>query len=200
MSYYYTYYVGFMTADERVYPLGPYDAFGKLHDVYSISSSFASDIHEDFWKITENQVTDELRKEFEYTDWENKKVVQLRYKNVDDLPKGSYIRTGYFLAEDVAEYRKDNSSEGLFYDRIDPEVYSAMLMAEAVLGEPKPKKDCTGEEYYSHGARDYMYFAYPDYNSEEYEGSLLREEAFRLGKYNQEIPKDAKLVILLSEG
>ena len=57
-----------------------------------------------------------------------------------------------------------------------------------------------GEEYYPHGARGYMYFAYPDYNSPEYEASVLRLAAEMLGEYNSDLPKDARLVILLSEG
>ena len=81
MSYYYTYYLGY-EREGKIYPLGPYDCFGKLRDVVNRSRSFASDLHERFWPVKEEEISDELRKEFEYTDWEGKKTVEYKIQQV----------------------------------------------------------------------------------------------------------------------
>lgn len=196
MSYYYTYYVGY-EQEGKVYPLGPYDRFGKLHDILSRSSSFASNIHYEFAPVKEEEISDELRKQFEYEDWHGKKVVDIKKCNLDELPTGSYIKTGYFLIEDVMEYEKEHNSEDLFYDTVTPTVYASMVTSEHLFGKPTPKKDVEGNEFEVHSASEYMYYAYPDYNTEEYEAFLMRRAA---EVYEYGIPKDAHIVILLSEG
>ena len=68
MSYYYNYYVGYKK-DGKIYPWGPYNANGKLEPMVSRSRSFASDLHEEFYAVSDKEVSEELRKEFEYEDW-----------------------------------------------------------------------------------------------------------------------------------
>ena len=75
---------------------------------------------------------------------------------------------------------------------------SPFVTKKVYFGKNKPKKDCAGIEYTEPNASDYMYYAYPDYHSKEYEAFILRELAEALRDYN--MPKDVKYVILETEG
>ena len=200
MSYYYTYYLGYKH-NGKIYPLGPYDCFGKLRDVINRSRSFASDLHERFSIVKEEEISDELRKEFEYTDWNGEKNIELRKLALDALPSGEYIRKGYALIEDVKEYEEAETgdTDGLFCDFLTPTVYAAMAINEKTFGKPPEREDCEGNKYIPNSASDYMYYAYPDYRSESYEAFILRTAAASY-EYTDEMPDDAEIVILLSEG
>ena len=198
MSYYYNYYVGYMFGG-KMYPWGPYTAKGEIVPVLSISRSFASDLHEDFWRVEDEMLSDELRKEFEYDDWNGEKRVDVKYLNVKELPHGSYIRKGYYLIEDVKAFEADEDGDfDGFYDSVNPTVYVVMLDNEIKFGKPKRMKDDYGEWYYPKSASDYMYYAYPDYNSREYEAFILRFVVEAMRDYN--LPKDTEYVILETEG
>ena len=133
MSYYYNYYIGYRK-DGKIYPWGPYDAKGSLRPMICSSKSFASDLHEEFYTISEKQASEELCKEFEYETWEGTKRLDVKYLSEKDLPKGSFIKTGYFLIKDVQAYENDENGdfEG-FYDVISPEVYAAKLQYEMMF-------------------------------------------------------------------
>ena len=199
MSYYYNYYIGY-SHDGKICPLGPYDAFGKLRCVLSRSRSFASDLHEDFRDVPEGMISDELRKEFEYENWEGRKEIDVRFLEYENLPGDDFIRKGYFLIEDVAEYEKEHDSEGLFYDCLSPTVYHAKAANEMKFGRPGPLKDCEGEEYIPKAAADYMYYSYPDYRSKEYEVFLIKTVADILFESGWKMPEGSKIVILETEG
>lgn len=198
MSYYYSYYLGYKH-EGKIFPLGPYNAFGKLHSVVTRSRGFASDLHESFYDVGEDLVSDELRKEFEYTDWNGEKRVDLRYLPLKELPSGSFIKTGYFLIDDVKRYEEYHGTDGIFFEHLSPTVYAAMAQHEAQFGKPGPKKDDFDEEYQPYSASDYMFYAYPDYHSKEYEALLISEAAEELSGY-QEMPEGAELVVIDSEG
>ena len=102
MSYYYTYYIGYRS-EGKIYPLGPYDCFRNLRPVLNRSRSFASDLYEDFISVSETEISEELRKEFESEDWSGKKVVPVKYLPIKDLPAGEYIKKGYVLISEVIE-------------------------------------------------------------------------------------------------
>ena len=172
MSYYYNYYIGHQGKDGLFYPVGPFTADGKLLPVLSRSRNFASDLHDWFAKIPDEKISDELRKHFSY-DWNGEtETSTIKYIYANELPKGSYIKDGYFLIDDVVTYKEEHDSWDLFYDRIDPEVYAARMQNEIVYGQPKPRED---EDDCGHSASDYMYFAYPEYSSAEYEAAVLRQ-------------------------
>ena len=207
MSYYYNYCIGYMH-DGKIYPLGPYDCNGKLCDVISRSRSFASDLHEDFMIVSEEQISDELRKEFEYEDWNGNKVVGVKYLPLSDLPGGSYIKSGYFLISDVQlyeQYGKDKYDE-LFYDCLTPTVYAAKLLNDLAANKnvknmEDPVSDESDEDIERpHPATDYMFFAYPDYSSKAYECEVIRTAADYLEDYSRTLPKGYKLVVLETEG
>ena len=199
MSYYYNYYIGYEW-DGKIYPLGPYNSFGQLCDVISKSRSFASDLHECFYNVSGDQISDELRKNFEYEDYKGDKVVEVKYLPLDELPSGSFIKKGYFLIDDVKRYEDGADKWDIFYDNLTPEMYAAMLQNELILGKPAPKKDCEGYEIEVHSASEYMFYAYPDYDSKEYEAEILRCAIESLYSYRYMNDDNKEVVILETEG
>ena len=199
MSYYYNYFIGYIL-EGKIYPLGPYTANGKRRDVVSRSRSFASDLHEDFYVIRDEMISDELRKDYEYETYEGEKEMpRLKYLRVSELPKESYIKKGYFLIRDVVLYEEgDGDSDELFYDRISPSVYAGMMKNEITFGKPADEYDAEGEKIERHSAGDYMYYAYPNYFSKEYEAEMLRVTAGMLDEYD--LPKGSELVVIEDEG
>ncbi len=191
------YYIGYQMPDRKIYPMGPYDKNGKLHAAMWRTGSGSSELYNDFYGMGAHMISDELRKEFEYVDWKGEKTVDVRYMPVTDLPNGSFIKSGYFLLEDINYYQTkeddDPTYEDIFYDKMTPLEYAERLRNEIILGDPPKQYDCEGEELEIHSVRDYAYFAYPEYRSPEYEAMLLREAA---EVYRFAIPDDAKLVIL----
>lgn len=204
MSYYYNYYIGYKY-EGKFYPLGPYNCFGELVEVICRSRNWASDLHNNFYYVPEDAISDELREEFQEEDWNGNLTVPVKYLELDKLPKSNFIRRGYFLIEDVRKYEK-SLEEGReefdfdgFYDCITPTVYASMLEHEIKFGKPEPKYDDCGDLYYPKSASDYMYYAYPDYSSEEYEVFIIREMAEKLNSWSK-LPNGAVLVALETEG
>ncbi len=197
MSWDYMYYIGYKDKDNKVYPFAPYDKNGELHWVRSVSRSFTSNLHENFYTFTEDNITDELVNDIHgdcgaAVDELRKEMVSFGcgYLPVKELPHGSIMKTGYFLIDDIKEYLEDHSSYDLFYDYLSPDEYSMRLDNELKLGSPK-KKD-------GRSMRDYAYFSYLDTSSEEYEAFVLRRAAnmFEFA----ELPEGAELVIVLNQG
>lgn len=198
MSYYYNYYAGYKL-NGKIYPLGPYDAHGKLHSIVSKSRSYASDIHEMFSYVKNEEISDELRKEFEYTDWDNKKKIDVKYLPLEEMPEDNFVKTGYFLIDDVKAYESNNDYFEGFYDVLTPKIYAAKLQNELMFGKNQPKKDEEGNEYIEHNASDYMYYAYPDYESKEYESFLICQGINMLIKYSS-LLTDVEYIVLETEG
>lgn len=198
MSYYYSYYIGY-ELNGKIYPLGAFNSFNKLCAVREISRSFASDLHNYFSKVKDSQITTELRKCFEYTDWNGIQSIDVKYLPFEDLPEGSFIKKGYFLIDDVKQYEEDDVFFDGFYDTLTPEVYAVKMKNELTFGKNQPKKDCDGYEYTEPNASDYMYYAYPDYSCREYDAHVIRLFADALCDYNS-LPEGAKLVVLETEG
>lgn len=209
MSYYYTYYLAYKTKDDKIYPLGPFDYKGKYRYVLSISRSFASDIHDEFWPIKKEMITDELvnamMTHYDLSEHEDAKDVIFggysinKWMALKDLPIGSYIKNGYFLMDDIKRYEESDDTWDIFYDKLTPTEYAMRLESEMKFGPPKPKKDIDGYDITPHSVADYAYYAYPDYACAEYEASVLRKVADMLNEYN-DIPDDAEVVVLDMEG
>lgn len=195
MSYYYNYYIG-CKKDGKIYPWGPYTADGKLRPIICRSRSFASDLHDYFRYVSEEEMSDELREEFEYEDWNGIKRVEVKYISENELPNDDFIKRGYFLINDV----KVKAYKGDFYDDFDdpisPEIYAAKLQHELTFGKNQPKKDCEGNDYIEPNASDYMYYAYPDYRTKEYESHILRQTLEALRTYTD----DVEFIVLETEG
>ena len=203
MSWYYTYYIGGMTNDGKIVPLGMYDRNGKIHSVVEKSRSFASDLHEMFLPIFHDMVSEELEQEFSYTDYDGSRKFDLTYMSylpIKDLGSDDFIRKGYYLIEDVKQFEENEDTEELFYDHLTPQVYAAQLENELKFGPPQTQYDVEGYPYTPHSVRDYMYYAYPDYNSREYEVHMIREAAYMLYDEYNAAQKGLTLVAILSQG
>lgn len=199
MSYYYNYTIGIMDKEGKIKPYGPYDVNGKLKFVIERSSSFASDLYKYFSLVQENQITDELRKEFSYTDWNNQEKMEVKYLPIDKLPKETYLIKGYFLIEDVQRYEEDQIDiDDLICNMITPTIYAEKLKKEYMFGQNEPKKDAEGYEYTEPNASDYMYYVVEDYRSKEYEANVIRNVADILGGYD--LPVGYECIVLETEG
>ena len=198
MSYYYQYYIGY-EENGKIYPYGPFDCQGKIKPVIYKSRSFASNLYTNFWVVKENQITDELRNLFEYEDWNGDKKIEVKYLHIDELPSGDYIKKGYFLINDVQAWEQ-SGDDSLFCNTISSLMYAEKLKKEITFGKNQPKKDEYGEEYIEPNASDYMYYAVPQYDSEEYESWLLKEAVNMLYDYDFFKDDNKKIVILETEG
>ena len=199
MSYYYDYYIGYIDKkDNKIYPYGPYTREDKkdLASVISYSRSFNYDFSELFYEIPEDMYSDELMASNDFKDiYEEKYCVNPKYCKVSELPEGDYIKTGYFLIEDVMKYLEDRDSD-VFYNKLDPITYNGMVASELQFGRPGKKLDDYGDEYIPHSAGDYMYFAYPDYNCVEYRAFMIRIILSSMSGYDN----SKEFVIIETEG
>lgn len=198
MSYYYQYYIGY-EENGKLYPYGPFDCQGKIKPVVCKSRSFASNLYTNFWVVKEEQITDELRNFFEYEDWNGNKKVEMKYLPLGEMPNGDYIKKGYFLIDDVQAWEQGGDDE-LFYHMITPLIYAEKLKKEVAFGKNQPQKDEDGIECIEPNASDYMYYAVPQYESEEYESWLIKEAANMLYDYDFFRDDNRKIVILETEG
>ena len=198
MSYYYTYFAAIQDKQTGIIkPLGPYTNEGKLKPIIERSRSFASDLHDDFSIISDEQISDELRKEFEYEDYMGNKNCEVKYLPIENLPTGSYIVKGYFLIEDLAAWEQ-GGDDNLFYNVIKPEYYAELMKKELVFGKNQLEKDEDSCEYNKPNASDYIYSAITNYYSKEYEAEVLRQVACMLFDYD--LSQKYDLVIIETEG
>ena len=202
MSYYYNYYLGYIDKiDGLFYPLGPYDNNGKLQCVFYRSRSFASDLHEDFYRIQSDKYSKQLKEEFSYKDYDGTiHYEEVAYLSKTELPSFDYIKSGYFLIDDVKRYIENNKrlyDLDIFYDYLEPELFAAKQINELSTGIPPVKYDCEGYPLEQHSCSEYMYYAYPDYHSKEYESFLLRTACEMYDDYDF---KDKEIIILETEG
>ena len=206
MSWYVDYYIGYRTKEGKIYPLGHFDRFGNLHAVLTKSGSFSSELWKRFDRITLEETTDEIKKHFPKGDiynWGEKSEEELPpwcfWMYLEDLPKGSYLKKGYFLQDDIAEYERDDGYFDGFYHMLTPAEYARKMEAELKFGVPKPKKDAEGYEIEVHSCGEYSFYVYPDYESEEYETSVIRDAA-GVYEFITDIPNGSKLVVLQTNG
>ena len=200
MSWYCNYYCGVMDEQGMIKPFGPYDANGKLHPIIERSRSFASHLYENFSMIDDSKISDELRKEFEYEDFNGEKKCEVKYLPVEQLPSDSYIKSGYFLIDDVKDWEANpnNCQFDGFFNMISPAIYAEKLRYEMQFGKNVPYKNEYDDEVCEYNASDYMFYSIPDYSSEEYEAEVIRQVCYMLDEY--ELPKGSKLVVLETEG
>lgn len=198
MSYYYNYYIGYKNKETgMIYLHGPYMYGNKLRPALSRSRSFASSLHERFYPIPEESKSESINKAFTQSEY----YPPLEYLPFSELPNGSFMKRGYFLVEDVARYESELESGERFIefdgfcDHISPTVYAEMLKNEIMCGKYEQPED--EEEPTKYNASDYMYYAYPDYMSEEWEAEVLRMAADALWFYTDE---PIEYVVIKTEG
>ena len=184
MSWYYSFYIG-KRVNDKIEIIGVYNNKGNIYPALEYSRSFASSLKDSFRRC-ENE---ELKKKL------NNDLISILPYHL--LPTGDYIKSGYFLIEDVQKYLEGNDSGDLFYEKLTPEVYAEKLKTESILGTPQPKKDEDGYDIKTYSCADYMYFAYPDYSCKEYDSFIIRTVVDMIEPYN--LDKE-DIVIVMSEG
>lgn len=206
MSWYVSYYLGYKTKEGKIYPLYPFDSFGHLRPIVEKSRSFASDLWEMFDRVTLEETTEELNKQFLsgdiyafHHDEGKEEPPWCFWLDPDELPVGSFIKKGYFLQDDISAYeRHDNSWDG-FYHMLTVDEYLRKMESEIKFGKQAPKKDIEGNECECYSCGDYAYYAYPDYDSKEYEAFMIRE-AIDAVSYASDLPEGCKIIILQTNG
>ena len=116
---------------------------------------------------------------------------------------GDYIKSGYFLLDDIKIYKQNGNSTqdvDIFYDKLDSDEYAMRLQNELIFGPPLHKKDECNNDITDHSIRDYGYFAYADYYSKEYIFSKINAIIEVLVGDFYTIPEDAKLVVIMTRG
>lgn len=179
----------------------------RLRSIYWRSGSFMPEsFSSEFITVNEDDCSDELKEAFTFKNWDNTNEFSevLGYITLDDLNKmdDDFVKTGYFLAEDVSKYEKNKEiifDDEIFYDRLSPVVYANMCTKQI---KTHTEKDCDGYEYTVHGFEDYMFYAYPDYDSKEY---LIHELKIIMNSYQESIEyisefKNKELVLLQDWG
>lgn len=200
MSWYVNFYLGLMDQNNKIIPLGVYDYKGELKCIHSTSRSFTTELHELFYPIQKKMITDELRKEFPY-DADGELSQYFGYLPLSELPKGDWIKSGFYLLEDITNYLnykngKTDDYDG-FYDMLTPTEYAFKLENELKFGK-EIKQDEFGNEG-GHSCSEYTYFSYPDYECMEYEAHLLRIVAEILMD-SYEVPNGSQIVVIKTEG
>ena len=195
MSYYYDYFIGKMK-DGKIYPLGPYNADGKIKSVISRSSSFASNLHHKFFSVPKEKASPELEELFTYTNWKGERAFEVKCLPYNELPDDDFVKKGYFLTDDILTYENDKDSWDIFYDHLTPTAYALLVEKELKFGKPAAETDEFGNDVTPHSASDYSYYAYPDYNCEEYETFVIKRA---VGCLSDTYDYD-DIVILMTEG
>lgn len=200
MSWYYSYSIGVLSSnDGKIHQLGPYDNDGKLLDVACNSKSFEpEELHDGFIKVDKTIIDDDLFEK--YGDC----LDLISYCPLSDLPRGDYLKSGYYLIEDVKLFtdKKAGCWDDIFCDHLNCEDYLNKMENELKFGIPKPRYDCEGNEIEYHPCSDYMKFAYIDYSCAEYFADQLRLAASWFSDYRVEkkYGKDSKFVVILVQG
>ena len=212
MSWYYTYYLGYKNKeDNKIYPLGPFDRDGSWLNVFSASSSFASDLYQSFRPLNKEDMSDEMlksiRNDFDLEDGEEIPEWDLNLYTIlplKDLPRGSYSKTRYCLTSTVMEAVKDgitwDLASELSYESLTLEEYAVKAEAELKTGTVPKQYDIEGEEFPTHSCKDYTLFTWVDTSSPEYESWLIRLAA-DMFEFSDVIYKEGnEIVVICSQG
>lgn len=208
MSWYFDYTLGVRTKNGKIYPIGPFNAEGKIVNVISNSSSFEPDeLDNVFYPIQDDAVTPEFEKAYSYNVAGKQRfsLNNLSVASLDNLPKGNGLKFGYFLIEDVYRYEKNHADiadfDG-FYDWLEPKIYYAKAANEISFGAPKEKKDEEGNDITAHSAGDYMPYAFIDTSSAAYMAEKLRQAHYMYIDWylSEKYGEGYERVVILSQG
>lgn len=198
MSVYYDYFLGYQKEDNKIYPLGIYDCFNKIHPVYSHTRSMGNGLYDYFWDLPKEKCSIELKEALGLNLDEDESFGQLgvRYLTLDEMSDGNFLNTGYYLIEDIKRFLKNKDIYELG-EYLTNDEYLMKLENEIKFGEVYNDKD---EEEYIYNCRDYHQFSYIDYNSENYISHIIRSIAEQY-EYVDCISKNKyKMVVVLLIG
>ena len=164
MSWYYSYYPCIRHKDGTIDIMGVFDKDGFAHPCLCNSRSFEYGLHEEFVDIQLSNLTNDsikaLRINLDEWDEVERNNPYMSYCAYHDLPSGSYIKSGYFLVEDIDNYEEwlNNPSDiwfDGFYEKISTQHYMNLL-------QHAPKE-----------ALKYAFYMYADKECKEYHSSIL---------------------------
>lgn len=148
--------------------------------------------------VSEDMLTEELRAAFTVEGWNGQDhlLESIHWISYDEFMKcnSNYIKTGYFLVEDVKAFLQGADTEELFYDNLPAAVYADMCARKISAREVEDSEGC---KHVQRGWEDYMYFAYPDLDGEAYLTHTLKVllNSYHDWTYSRDF-KDKTLVLL----
>lgn len=178
MSYYYNYYVGQRNkATGKFTTVEPYDANCEPMCLLWKSSSFASDLHEDFYPIYSKDMEDRLKSfscfvSSSMTDEEyDQGYYKVKYMPYNDFQLFQPFRNGYVLTEDVISYSADAGCDFSEYARdiLTTEQYAAFAHSYMASKKTRNVYDPATDEEIECNPSDYMLFNWVDYDGRQYE-------------------------------
>jgi len=189
MSVYYSYYIGYLY-DGKVYPWGPYIRIGKLRPVFERSKS---SLGKSLNLLQAEEISLALLDDFPNVPLDN---IRWATFNSLDYVDDNFIKSGYFPIRDVQRYLTElNDYESDFFDarEIFDQPMSSVEFSARMLNQSR--FSARDEDI---DVRDYMYFAYPDYFSKQWEMNILRRCESTLFSFAQDgIPAKAEPCIIL---
>lgn len=167
MSTYYEYYIGYKTTDKIYHAFGPYTKDHRLVPALVKSRSFASDLHCEFSNLSIDEIDDELKEKFVYKNHNGRDRIDLKYLKESNLPGTNFIKSGYFLTNEIIECMTNND---LLYnaDYYFSEYYTESEYAIKLEAAVKRNDEETINEL-----KKFSFFSYPKYNSVEYDSFIL---------------------------
>ena len=206
MSYYYNYYVGQRNkATGKFTTVEPYDANGEPMCLLWKSSSFASDLHEDFYPIYSKDMEDRLKSfscfvSSSMTDEEyDQGYYKVKYMPYNDFQLFQPFRNGYVLTEDVISYSADAGCDFSEYARdiLTTEQYAAFAHSYMASKKTRNVYDPATDEEIECNPSDYMLFNWVDYDGRQYEQWSITN---LISSLDITPDKGYELVILETEG
>lgn len=162
MSEYINYYICKQNKNTKlIYPLGPFDDRGNLKCVIWKSRSYYTDLIDLFSPIPKELITNELATKLYNSSLEeclnnendmfnNNDYYMMHYYPLSELGSSNYIKSGYYLIDDIKEYEKsqlDNYEFDGFYEYLSPQLYCELLRSEnSSKFKREAKKDCEGSQ------------------------------------------------------
>lgn len=185
MSWYYSYYIGYKK-NGKFYPLAPYDCNHNFYPILEKSRSFSSDLHNFFYKVEKDEISEELKEIFGNDCFSECLISFLPLKEAR-ATCGPWIKTGYCLYDDVQDYLRDHFSiDDLKYNMLSPEQFAVKMQKELCSGQSEDEE---------HSYKDYIYFSFPDFECKEYEIFMILNQID-----NIDFEDSDNIVILLFEG
>lgn len=209
MSYYYNYFLGKReVATGLVYPAAPFDDNGKMMCLYSRSRSFASDLWRDMDCLPEERMSEELKAQFRYKDWNDEETIEsMRILPLAAMSGKEPFETAYVPVSDVVNKRQyeDDFEEIEFTDRLSPEQYAAFCLGYAtdVSNTRKVERfDIETNEFVVVELKptDYMYYRWVDTQTKTYESWMISTMVHNLDDLAWRPPDGFEWVILETEG
>lgn len=206
MSYYYNYYVGQRNKETcKFTTVEPYDANGEPMCLLWKSSSFASDLHEDFNPICSKEMEDKLKSfscfvPFSMTGEDyDKGCYKVKYMPYNEFQLSQPFRKGYVLTDDVISYSHDMGCDFSDYARdiLTPEQYAAFAHSYMTAKKTRNVYDPANDEDIECTPSDYMLFNWVDYDGRQYEQWCITNI---ISSLDISPDKGYELVILETEG